>query len=160
MKKLLEKIVNWLYFPIFRKFIPYDLFRYLFCGGLNALLDVLLYAFFYHVVFGKNDLDLGFVVLSGHIAALFATYPIVYFTGFWMMNNVALKGSPVKTGTKMLRYLSVGALNVVLNYAGLKLFVDVLHFYPTPSKAALIIITAVISFLLQKNFSFRNYQSN
>ena len=44
---------------------------------------------------------------------------------------------------------------IMLNYACLKLFVEVCGFYPTPSKAVTTAVTIVYSYVMQKYFSFR-----
>jgi putative flippase GtrA len=47
----------------------------------------------------------------------------------------------------------MGAL--VLNYICLKIFVDGLGFYPTPSKILAAFIVVAYSYLLQNKFSFK-----
>jgi putative flippase GtrA len=46
-------------------------------------------------------------------------------------------------------------LNLLVNYLGLKLCVDILSFYPTPSKMLITLVTVAISFFGQKYFSFK-----
>lgn len=162
MKKLIIRVIDFFYFRPFTK-IPYDTFRYIACGGANTLFDALLYMLFFHLVFQKEDIYIGFLgiggidVMTAKIASLLVVYPITFFTGFWLMNNIALSGSPVKTGSKMFRYFSVGVFNLLLNYMGINFFVDCLNFYPTPTKLLMSFICAVISYVLQRCFSFRNY---
>jgi GtrA-like protein. len=47
------------------------------------------------------------------------------------------------------------AVNLAINYFGLKLLVEVFGWYPTPSKICITLFTVVISFLGQKYFTFR-----
>ncbi len=46
-------------------------------------------------------------------------------------------------------------VNLLINYFGLKLCVEVLYWYPTPSKMLITMFTVVFSFFAQKYFSFR-----
>ncbi|MDH6312965.1 putative flippase GtrA [Parabacteroides sp. PFB2-10] len=158
MKVLIEKIIGWFYFPIFRKFIPYDTFKYAVCGGGNMVLDILLYFLLYNFIFDKQNLDLGFVTISPHIAAFLTVFPITFLTGFWLNNGVVFKGSPMKNSTKFSRYLLVVLTSLLINYWGLKFFVDYLHFYPTPSKFLVTIICTLVSYLSQRHFTFRHYE--
>lgn len=158
VKELIEKIISWFYFPVFRKFIPYDTFKYAVCGGGNVVLDLGLYSILYNFVFDKQNFDLGVVVISPHIAAFLTVFPITFLTGYWLNNYVVFKGSPMKNRTKMTRYLLVVCVSLLINYVGLKFFVDHLHFYPTPSKFLVTIVTTVVSYLSQRHFTFRNYK--
>jgi len=158
VKKLIEKIINLFYFPVFRKFIPYDTFKYAACGGANMILDLSLYFILYNFVFAKDDIDLGFIVISPHIAAFLAVFPVTFLTGYWLNNYIVFQGSPMKHRTKMTRYLLVVFVSIFINYIGLKFFVDHLHFYPTPSKFLITVICTLISYLSQRHFTFRNYQ--
>jgi len=128
------------------------------CGGANLVFDLSLYAIFYNVVFAKQNLDLGFVVISPYIAAFLIVFPITFLTGFWLMNNIAFQGSPMKNRTKMSRYFLVVCMNILVNYVGLKLFVEYLHFYPTPSKLLITVICTLFSYVSQRYFTFRHYK--
>ncbi|MDL2256251.1 GtrA family protein [Parabacteroides sp. OttesenSCG-928-K15] len=158
MKVFIEKIICWFYFPVFRKFISYDTFKYAVCGGTNMMFDLLLYFLLYNFIYVKQNLDLGFVVISPHIAAFLTVFPITYLTGFWLNNFVVFKGSPMKNYTKMSRYLLVVCTSLLINYWGLKLFVEHLHFYPTPSKFLVTVIATLVSYVCQRYFTFRNYE--
>ncbi|MDF9829154.1 GtrA family protein [Parabacteroides sp. PF5-6] len=158
MKEQIEKIIAWFYFPFFRKFLSFDTFKYAACGGGNMVFDIALYAVFYNFVFDKTNFDLGFLVISPHIAAFLTVFPITLFTGYWLNNYVVFKGSPMKNRTKMGRYLLVVSISLLINYVGLKFFVDHLHFYPTPSKFLVTVICTLVSYLSQRHFTFRHYQ--
>jgi len=158
VKEFIEKIIGWFYFPFVRRIISYDTFKYAVCGGSNMVLDLGLYSLLYNFVFDKQNLDLGFVVISPHIAAFLIVFPITFLTGYWLNNYVVFKGSPMKNRTKLSRYLLVVSLSILINYVGLKFFVDHLHFYPTPSKFLVTVITTIISYLSQRHFTFRHYQ--
>ncbi|MCD8103125.1 MAG: GtrA family protein [Alistipes sp.] len=146
--------IDFFYKP-FRRFLPLQTFRYGMSGGLNLVLDTVLYFIAFHYIFHKQFLDLGFVVVSPHIAALCVVFPITFFNGFLLNKYVAFRMSPVRGRVQLFRYgLSVsGAL--IANYALMKLFVETIHFYPTPSKAMINVIVTVYSYLMQKYFTFR-----
>jgi putative flippase GtrA len=157
VKEIIDRVVSWFYLPLFKKFIPYKTFQYAACGGGNTVFDILLFATLYNFIFEKENIDLGFITISPYIAAFLIVFPVTLFTGYWLMNNVVFHGSPLKGHTKMGRYFLVVCTNIVINYAGLKFFVEQFHFYPTPSKILVTIICTLLSYVFQRYFTFRNY---
>lgn len=120
------------------------------------LLDPLFYFLIYNYIVAQRYFDLGFVVLSPHIAAMLIVFPITFFNGFWLNRHVTFLSSSTPQGTQLFRYaLSVGG-SVLLTYAGMKFFVEVCGIWPTPSKVITTFITTVYSFLAAKYFTFRN----
>ncbi len=153
--RFVARVSDALYLPVIRKVVPRQTFRYAFCGGLNMALNVVLYFVFYNFVFAKANFDMGFVVISPHIAALCLVFPITFFLGFWLNRYVAFRHSPLRGRTQLLRYglSTLGAL--ALDYVCLKILVETLGVYPTPSQAIANIVTVCYSYLMQKYFTFR-----
>lgn len=150
----LTKVVDWFYWKPFR-FIPKQTFRYLICGAFNWIISTVVYAVSYNFLFQKQDLNLGFVVISPHIAALGIQLPVTFLIGFWLQKNISFKSSPLKSGTQLFRYLLTSLMALLITYGCMKLFVEVCHIYPTLSNIITYMITAVFSFVAQKYFTFR-----
>lgn len=159
LSELLIRAIDRFYIRPVASLVSRQTFRYAVCGGVNFLvLDPFYYFLIYNYVVAHRYFDLGFVVLSPHIAAMILVFPITFFNGFWLNRNVAFRFSPLKTRTQLLRYaLSVGG-SVLLTYAGLKFFVEVCGVWPTPAKVLTTLVTTVYSFLAAKYFSFRHAQ--
>lgn len=157
MKKSIDTFISWFYIAPFNKFISYPIFKYIACGGANMVLDLAIFAVLYNFVFDKQIIDLGFVAISPYIAAFLIVFPITFFTGFWLMNNIAFEGSPMKKRTKLSRYFLVVCTNIGINYIGLKFFVEYLHFFPTPAKFTVTVICTLFSYISQRYFTFRHY---
>jgi len=100
-------------------------------------------------------LHLGFVTLSSHIAALALTFPVTFFTGFLLQKYVTFTASDLKGRIQIFRYGVVVVFNLLINYAGLKLLVDVFDWFPTPSKMMVTIIATFISYYSQKKYTFK-----
>lgn len=161
--QIITFLVDFSYRP-FRRYFPQQLFRYAVCGGGNMLLDWVLYFVLYNFVIGHHlvyiplsflSSNLAPLCLTPHIAALCVVFPITLFTGFWLNKYVTFTQSSLQTHSQLFRYLLIVALNLALNYFGLKLCVDFWSWYPTPSKMLITILTVIISFFGQKYFSFR-----
>lgn len=135
--------------------MPLHTYRYAVCGGSNLLLDIVLYFIFYNFIFAKANVDLGVVVISPHIAAFAFVFPITFLTGFALNKYVTFTQSQLKGKVQLFRYMLVTGGAILLNYILLKFFVEILGFYPTPSKIITTGITIVYSFLLQKTFTFK-----
>lgn len=152
---LITTVIDCFYWKPFRPLLPLQTFRYAACGGLNMVLDAVWYFVIYHYIVAERFFDLGVVVLSPHIASMLVVFPITFFNGFWLNRNVAFKSSPLSGQTQLFRYALSIVGSILLTYAGLKLFVEVCGFWPTPSKVLTTILTVIYSFLAAKYFTFR-----
>lgn len=163
LAKLITKIIDFFYVP-FRKIMPEQVFRYAACGGGNMVLDWVLYFLIYNFVIGHDNVILSFSylpifsfeqVITPHIATLCIVFPITLFTGFLLQKYVTFTQSDLHGARQLMRYITIVAINLAVNYFGLKLCVEVWGWYPTPSKMFITAITVVISYFGQKYYSFR-----
>ncbi|WP_026450429.1 GtrA family protein [Aequorivita capsosiphonis] len=154
MKNSIITFIDAFYF-IFRRFLPLKTYRYAACGGGNLVLDTVLYFIFYNFIVAKQNVDLGVVVLSPHIASLFFVFPITFVTGFLLQKFITFEKSNLPWKTQFFRYFLVAMGALILSYICMKFFVDFLGFYPTPSKILTVFIAVAYSYLLQNKFSFK-----
>ena len=160
---IITKIIDFFYRPFSRWFSP-QLFRYAACGGGNLVLDWVLYFLIYNFVIGhqllyitlpfREGLGVGFCI-TPHIATLCIVFPITLLTGFWLNKYVTFTQSNLRGSKQLMRYITIVALNLAVNYFGLKLCVECFGWYPTPSKMFITLITIAISYFGQKYYSFR-----
>lgn len=155
IQQLLIRLVDWLYIPPFKRLVSRDIFAYGLCGGANMALDTLWYFVIYHYIVAERFIDLGVVVVSPHIASLIVVFPITFFTGFWLNRNVAFRATEYKTRGQLIRYALSVLGSIALNYLCMKLFVEHLYIWPTPSKMLTTAVSVVYSFLAAKYFTFR-----
>jgi putative flippase GtrA len=150
----IRKAIDFTY-PLFRKFVPPQLYRYGVCGSANVIFDWVLYFLVYNFILKYRFVDLGPVTLSPHIASLVIIFPIVTFSGFLLQKYVTFTASDLRGCVQLLRYLIVVFTNLLISYAGLKIMVDGLDFYPTPSKMTVTIVTVICSYIGQQRFTFK-----
>jgi putative flippase GtrA len=155
MTDIIKNIIAYFHKP-FSFFVPLKTFRYAFCGGTNLVLDTVLYFMFFQFVFSKQNLDLQFVVFSSHIASLFAVFPITFIVGFLLNKHIVFSDSTVNTSNQFFRYFISGLIALTISYISMKLLVDYLKVYPTPARLITIIITVLLSYLLQRKFTFKS----
>lgn len=140
-----------------------QIIRYGVCGGGNMVLDWVLYFLIYNFVIGHELVNLQFTihnlqfeqVITPHIATLCIVFPITLLTGFLLQKYVTFTQSKLNSWRQLVRYILIVMLNLAINYFGLKLCVETLGWYPTPSKMAITIITVVVSYMGQKYFTFK-----
>ncbi|MDR1379866.1 MAG: GtrA family protein [Tannerella sp.] len=161
MRKLLtkaghyiQKVIDFTY-PPFRRFMPLRLYRYGVCGCTNVVFDWVLYFFAYNFILQYRLIDMGTIVISPHIASLVIIFPVVTCSGFLLQKYVTFTASDLRGRVQLFRYLMVILTNLLINYAGLKMLVDGLGFYPTPSKMIITIVTVACSYVGQNKFTFR-----
>ena len=125
------------------------------------VLDWVLYFLIYNFVIGHELVYLQSPIsdyqlcLTPHIATLCIVFPITLLTGFWLQKYVTFTQSDLHGARQLVRYITIVAINLAINYFGLKLCVEVWGWYPTPSKMVITIITVIISYFGQKYYSFR-----
>jgi putative flippase GtrA len=143
------------FYPIFKKWMPLQTYHYAACGGSNTALSILLYFISYNYILKKQVLDLGIIAVSPHIMALliasFFTLPI----GFYLSMFVVFRGSYLRRRIQFFRYFLVVLACLILNYVFLKIFVEVLGWYPTISQIINTVIIVCFSYLSQRHFSFK-----
>ncbi|OPZ28505.1 MAG: GtrA-like protein [Bacteroidetes bacterium ADurb.BinA174] len=152
--KIIGDIIDFFY-PPFKRYFSRQFFRYGVSGAANVGFDWVLYFVIYNYVVQKQFISLGVVTVSPHIAALFITFPISFFTGFLLQKYVTFTASQLRGKDQLIRYTAVVGVNLLINYLGLKLLVEVLHIYPTPSKMIVTTVCMVFSYIMQKKFTFK-----
>ncbi len=161
MRRTLTDIGNYigtfieLFYPPFQKFMTLQIFKYGFAGSANLLFDWFLYFLIYNFVLQHEMLNLGIVTLSSHIATMTIKIPIVLISGFLLQKYVTFSNSKLSGRVQLLRYSTVFFINLVINYLGLKILVDGMDFWPTPSNMIISVLTVIISYLSQKYYTFK-----
>ena len=156
ISELIIRFIDWFYRKPVAAILPRQTFRYVVCGGANVAFSWVCYFLVYNFVLDKEQLDLGFVVVSAYVATMLLIFPFTFFTGFWLNRYVTFRHSPLPTGTQLFRYLlSIGG-SVVVNYVGLKFFVEFCGLWATPSQMLATFVTMIYSYLAAKYFTFRH----
>ena len=161
LAQIITNIIDFFYRP-FAKWMPQQLFCYAACGGGNMVLDWVLYFLIYNFVIGHELINLQFTfynlqfaqAITPHIATLCIVFPITLLTGFWLQKYVTFTQSNLHGARQLIRYITIVAINLAINYFGLKLCVEVWGWYPTPSKMCITLVTVAVSYLGQKYYTF------
>ena len=144
------------FYPLFRKFMPLQTYHYAACGGVNTLLSLTMYFLSYHFIFHKEILDLGFLAFEPHIAALLFSFLFSFPVGFYLSMYVIFQGSYLKRRIQLFRYFLVILGCMTINYIFLKIFVETLGWYATPSQIITTGVVILSNYFSQRHFSFRS----
>ncbi|HMO60487.1 MAG TPA: GtrA family protein [Ferruginibacter sp.] len=159
MQNLITAVIDFFY-PPFKRVMPLQTFRYAACGGGNVLLDISLYFITYNFILQKQALHLGVIAIKPHVAAFLMSLAITIPVGFLLSRYIVWTASEVRGRVQLFRYILVVLVNILLNYFFIKLFVEMLHFYPTIAKVCTTAIVIIFSYLSQKHFTFKVGGSN
>lgn len=154
MRKKIIAFIDFFY-PLFKKIMPLQTFRYAACGGSNLLLDIFLFYLSFNFIFDKKILHVGFIALKPYNAALCLSFCITFPLGFLMSKYLVFNESYLRGRVQLIRYIMIVAINLFLNYFLINVLVQYLHFYPTIAKIFATVIIVTFSFLSQKHFTFR-----
>jgi putative flippase GtrA len=153
-KKMIISFIDFFY-PPFSRIMPLQTFRYAACGGTNTLLDIFMYFISFNYILHKQDLQLGFMVISPHVASFLMSFCISFPVGFFLMRNVVFTQSTLHGRVQLFRYFVLVVICLLLNYIFIKLFVEQFHIYPTVAKILTTFIVVAFSYLTQKNYTFK-----
>jgi len=143
------------FYPLFKRVMSLQTFRYAACGGINTFLDIGLFFVGYNYVLRKQAVETPFITISPHIAALILGMSISIPVGFYLNRYVVFQQSGLKRRHQLQRYLLVVFTCILLNYVFLKFFVEFLGWYPTPSKIVTTLIVIIFSYTSQTFYFFK-----
>jgi len=161
MRNFFETIGSWIrgivdfFYPPFRKYMSLQFFRYGATGSANLVFDWIMYFLIFNFALQKQMLDLGFVTLGSHIATLAIKFPIVFFSGFLLQKYVTFTLSELRGHVQLYRYLFVVLINLIINYIGLKLLVEIVSIYPSVSNIIVSTFTVFVSYFFQNKYTFK-----
>ncbi len=144
-----------LFYPLFRRFMPLQTFRYAACGGFNTALDISLFFIAYNFILLKQSVLIGSLTIGAHIAAFLMSFLVTFPIGFYLSRYVVFQETNVAKAQQLGKYFMVVLSCLVLNYIFLKIFVDVFGWFPTPSKIVTTFFVVAFSYFSQKNFTFK-----
>lgn len=146
--------IDFFYKP-FSQIVPLKTFRYATCGGLNTIFDISLFTISYNFIFKKNEVHIGQLTISPHVASLLLAFSISFTTGFYLNRFIVFQQSGLTKKAQLIRFITVNFICIVLNYIILKILVERFGLYPTPAKILTTIVVIFFSYFSQTYFFFK-----
>lgn len=156
MTKIIHRILN-IFYPLVSRFFDRTTYYYAACGVGNLVLSWLLFFLFFQFLFVKQTLYIELIdfTFSAYTLSAFLCFLISFFLGFALMKYVVFVESELKGRIQLFRYGLSCSLTSVLNWVLLKAFVELLFFYPSLANVASSCIVVLMSYLIQRNFTFK-----
>ncbi|UEG49174.1 GtrA family protein [Ferruginibacter lapsinanis] len=154
MKNKIVSVIDSFY-PLFKRIMPLQTFRYAACGGSNMVLNFSVFTILYHFFVAKYKIvHLGFYSFESYSLALFLAGVLSFFVGFFLNKYIVFEESNLKGRIQLFRYFVSFTSNLFINYLLLKFFVTQLHLYPVLAQLIVTIIVVIISYITQRKYTF------
>ena len=153
-RDLILPVIDFFY-PLFRRFMSLQTFRYAACGGINTIIGLSIYYFTYVYFLDEKELHLGFYAFKAHSAALFIAFCVSFPLGFFLSKYIVFSDSNMRGKVQLVRYFVLYLFNLALNYILLKIFVEYFHLYAPVAQIITTFIIVLFSYLAQRHFTFK-----
>ena len=156
MVSLIQKILD-LFYPLVSRLLDKTTYYYAACGGGNLILSWLLFFVFFQFLFQKQVFYIEYInySLSAYTLSSFLCFIIAFAVGFLLMKYVVFTKSELKGRIQLFRYGLTSLLTWFAHWVILKLFIEWLAFYPSIANVVSSCLVVLISYLLQKKFTFK-----
>ena len=140
----------------FARIIPTQTFRYLACGGSNTVLSIVLDSLAYNHIFHRHPFTVfGNHAITADVGAWMIAFSISFPAGFVLSRHVVFPESNLHGRKQLFRYILTTATFMMVSYLLLKFFAYTLPMInQTVRYTAICIITAVLSYISQRKFTF------
>ena len=156
MSNLIRRFLD-LFYPLVSKLFDKTTYYYAACGAGNLVLSWVLFFLFYQFVFEKKLLfirQIDFVFTPYTLSALMC-FIISFSIGFMLMKYVVFTQSELKGRIQLFRYGLSAVVTSGANWVLLKSFIEIFEFYPSVANVISTCLIVVISYLIQRNFTFK-----
>ena len=156
MSNLIRKFLD-LFYPVVAKIFDKTTYYYAACGTGNLVLSWILFFLFYQFVFEKKLWHISFInfTFTPYTLSAFSCFIISFTLGFLMMKYVVFTQSELKGRIQLFRYGISAIITSSANWVLLKTFVEIFYFFPSLANVLSTCIVVVISYLIQRNFTFK-----
>lgn len=138
------------------KWIPTQTFRYLACGGTNTVLNIFIQFLAINFVLHRQPVALwGGHKITPEVGAYAIAFCFSFPPGFIMSRYIVFPESNLQGRIQLFRYLLTTVTFIFISYVLVRFFAYVNPEHPTVSYTFVCIITAVMSYILQRTFTFK-----
>jgi putative flippase GtrA len=154
-RHIIVGIIDFFHKP-FERWIPTTTFRYLACGGTNTVLNILIQFIAINFIIHKHPVHLyGDVRITPEVAAYAMAFCFSFPPGFIMSRHIVFPESNLHGRIQLFRYLLTTITFIFISYCLVRLFAYTNPDHPTISYTFVCIITAILSYISQRKFTFK-----
>jgi putative flippase GtrA len=146
-----------IFYPIVKKLMSKTTYYYAVCGASNMVLSWVLFYLFYNYLFQQQKWTIPLINMAVNAYTISAAicFVISFSIGFTLLKYVVFTASEIKGRIQLFRYGISALISFVTSYAILRLLIEVFGIYASISNVIASVIVAIISYLIQRNFTFR-----
>lgn len=154
MKENIHSFLD-VFYPIFRRFMPLETFRYAACGGINTLFGLAVFYCSINGLFQTDVVHLGYFALESYSASLLISGFSSFCLGFFLNKYIVFIGSNLRGRIQLFRYFLSFAFNLFLNWILLKFLIEYLTLEAFLGQLLTTTVVITASYFSQKHFSFK-----
>lgn len=151
---LILRIIDFFY-PLAKRFIDLQTFRYAVCGGGNAALNLLIFYLGYNFIFKTEIVYFLDFAITRYIAAYLIALSFSFPIGFCLNKFIVFQQSNLKSQVQLIRYAFITVSSIIIDYSLLHILVGYFGFWATPSQAFIIVLLSLYSYFAQTYFTFK-----
>ncbi len=157
---MLKKFIQWgidLFYPVFKRVLPFQLYAYLAVGAINTALNIVLFAVLYQFMLPTSDFIINGIPVASYTVSLLLAFALTVPTGFWLAKHFAFRQQDDTRGQnaqKLGRYFLVVLQGLGSDYLILKGLIVFMDVQPTIAKIISTVVVLTANYLLQKYFTF------
>jgi putative flippase GtrA len=160
IKYLLDKVLQ-LFYPIFKKWMPFQTYAYLAVGAANTLLNIGLFILVFGLLTAFKQVEILHINLTFFAVeiATLISFLVSVITGFWLSKNFAFtKASNEKKEQQKQfgKYFLVSLQGQFSDYLITKGLIIFLFIHANIAYLISTVIMLVLNFFLQKYFTFKS----
>ena len=146
-----------IFYPIVKKIFSKTTYYYAVCGASNMVLSWLLFHLFYNLVFHQQKWQVPILNLymDAYTISAAVCFVISFIIGFTLLKFVVFTASEIKGRIQLFRYGLSAIISFLMSYAILSLLIEGFGVYASVSNVIASVIVTIISYLIQRNFTFR-----
>ncbi len=154
-RHIIVGIIDFFHKP-FARWIPTQTFRYLACGGTNTVLNIIIQFVAINFILHKQAVPVyGHLIITPEVAAYAIAFCFSFPPGFIMSRHIVFPESNLHGRIQLFRYLLTTVTFIFISYCLVKFFAFVNPLHPTISYTFVCIITAILSYISQRKFTFK-----
>jgi putative flippase GtrA len=154
-RNIIVGVIDFFYKP-FARYIPEQVFRYLACGGGNALLSIAVEYIAINFILHRSATYILGLTIAPEVGAWIIANAISLPAGFIMSRYIVYPESNLHGRIQVFRYALTTVSFIVLAYLLVKLFAYSLpSLNPTVAYTFICIFIAAVSYVTQRLFTFK-----
>ena len=154
-RHIILAFIDFFHRPVAR-WIPAQTFRYLACGGTNTVLNIFIQFIAINYIIHRQPVHIyGNYKITPEVSAYIIAFCFSFPPGFILSRHIVFPESNLHGRIQFFRYGLTTVTFIFISYVLVRFFAYVNPQHPTFSYTIVCIITAILSYISQRTFTFK-----